>query len=215
MQHHTEKAVWIEFWVMWRRIAGGLTEAQQRKLYDYLKPHLARRVPPDAPQAARASSRASSPRGWTRWCAPPPRWSTWTPGDKAELGQWIAARLKAETRCGGPWAWALGRLGARVPLYGSSHKVVDVEVAEAWLALLLELDLSAGRRRALRGGPARAAHRRPDAGPGPELRARRPRRSRAAKAPDTWVRMVTEVVALEAADEARALGDTLPAGLRL
>ena len=31
--------------------------------------------------------------------------------------------------------------GARVPLYGSSHKVVDVEVAEAWLSLLLELDL--------------------------------------------------------------------------
>ena len=25
-----------------------------------------------------------------------------------------------------------------MPLYGSSHKVVDVEVAEAWLSLLLE-----------------------------------------------------------------------------
>ncbi|HLM46674.1 MAG TPA: hypothetical protein VK458_22580, partial [Myxococcaceae bacterium] len=50
---------------------------------------------------------------------------------------------------------------------------------------------------------------------GPELRARTAQALRAAKASDTWVRMVTEVVALEAADEARALGDTLPAGLRL
>jgi hypothetical protein len=36
-----------------------------------------------------------------------------------------------------------------------------------------------------------------------------------AKAAEGWVRMVTEVVELAAADEARALGDTLPAGLRL
>jgi hypothetical protein len=50
---------------------------------------------------------------------------------------------------------------------------------------------------------------------GPELRAKTAQALRASKAPDTWVRMVTEVVALEAADEARALGDTLPAGLRL
>jgi hypothetical protein len=33
--------------------------------------------------------------------------------------------------------------------------------------------------------------------------------------PAAWQRLVTEVVAMEIADEARALGDTLPAGLRL
>ncbi|MGA9524623.1 MAG: hypothetical protein WBV82_24410, partial [Myxococcaceae bacterium] len=38
---------------------------------------------------------------------------------------------------------------------------------------------------------------------------------RAARSPAPWLRMVSEVVALEAADEARALGDTLPAGLTL
>jgi hypothetical protein len=36
-----------------------------------------------------------------------------------------------------------------------------------------------------------------------------------AGAPETWLRSVREVVALETADEARALGDTLPIGLRL
>jgi hypothetical protein len=33
--------------------------------------------------------------------------------------------------------------------------------------------------------------------------------------PGGWLRLLTEVVALEAADEARALGDTLPIGLRM
>jgi hypothetical protein len=37
----------------------------------------------------------------------------------------------------------------------------------------------------------------------------------AAKASPSWVRMVSEVVVLEAADRARAIGDTLPVGLSL
>jgi hypothetical protein len=36
-----------------------------------------------------------------------------------------------------------------------------------------------------------------------------------AKAPERWVKLVTDVVQLEAEDEARALGDTLPIGLKL
>ena len=34
-------------------------------------------------------------------------------------------------------------------------------------------------------------------------------------APELWLRLVTDVTQLEAADEARALGDTLPPGLKL
>ena len=213
VQHHTEKAVWIEFWVMWRRVAGGLGEARQRKLYDYLKPHLARRVPPDAPQQGKL--KGIQPEGLDEMVRTAASLEHIDAGDKAELGRWVAERLKAENKSGGPWAWALGRLGARVPLYGSSHKVVDVEVAESWLSLLLEMDLkridgaqfAAAQLARLTGDRTRDL--------GPELRSRAADALRASKAPDTWVRMVTEVVALEAADEARALGDTLPAGLRL
>ena len=54
-----------------------------------------------------------------------------SPEEKIQLGEWITERLRAAATPGGPWAWALGRVGARVPLYGSGHKVVDAEVA-AW-----------------------------------------------------------------------------------
>ena len=46
------------------------------------------------------------------------------PADKVLLGKWIAQRMKNPETAAGPWAWALGRLGSRVPLYGSSHKTV-------------------------------------------------------------------------------------------
>jgi hypothetical protein len=90
-----------------------------------------------------------------------------------------------------------------------------VETAEAWLQLLLDLDL-----RRIDGAPFAAAQlarltgdRTRDIDPG--LRARTSQALTEAKASEAWVRMVNEVLALEAADEARALGDTLPAGLRL
>lgn len=213
VQHHTDKAVWTEFWVMWRRIAGGLSEAQQQKLYGYLQPHLARKVPPDAPPPGKL--KGIQPEGLEEMVRTAASLEHLSPDDKSEVGRWIAARLKAEAKSGGPWAWALGRLGARVPLYGSSHKVVDVETAEAWLTLLLDMDL-----KKIDGAPFAAAQLARLTGDrtrdiDPALRERTARALVAAKASDTWVRMVQEVVALEAADEARALGDTLPAGLRL
>ncbi|MBM7117992.1 Hsp70 family protein [Archangium primigenium] len=214
VQHHTEKAVWVEFWVMWRRVSGGLSEAQQRKLHDYLKPHLARRIPLTPPAAA-GKLKGIQPEGLDEMVRTAASLEHLEAADKAELGEWMAARLREENKSGGPWPWALGRLGARVPLYGSGHKVVDVTVAEAWLTLLLELGLSR-----IDGAPFAAAQLARLTGDrmrdlSPELRERTAQALRAAKAADTWVRMVTEVVALEAADEARALGDTLPAGLRL
>jgi hypothetical protein len=48
-----------------------------------------------------------------------------------------------------------------------------------------------------------------------EIRARTLAALQAAQAPADWLRPLTEVVELAAADEARVLGDTLPLGLRL
>jgi hypothetical protein len=213
VQFHTDKAVWIEFWVMWRRIAGGLTEAQQTKLWAYLEPHLVRRVPPGPPPPGKL--KGIQPEGLDEMVRAAASLEHLPASEKAKLGGWVAARLKAEAKSGGPWAWALGRLGARVPLYGSSHKVVDIETAESWLTLLLELDLrridgasfAAAQLARLTGDRTRDID--------PALRARTAQALTGARASEAWVRMVNEVLALEAADEARALGDTLPAGLRL
>jgi hypothetical protein len=45
------------------------------------------------------------------------------------------------------------------------------------------------------------------------LRARALEVLRNSQAPESWQRLLTEVVTMETADQARAFGDTLPAGL--
>ena len=236
---HTEPQVWSEFWILWRRIAGGLSEARQQELWSYLKPHLARRIPPAA--AKKSGATVSDPAGLHTPAPQPGSESNahlpklkgvrlegldemvrvaaslehLEAAEKIELGNWISARLQNPATAAGPWTWALGRLGARVPAYGSGHKTVPPDQAAAWLAALLAAGLhgvdgsafAAVQLCRLTGDRTRDL----DA----EIRARTLAALQAAAAPADWLRPVAEVVQLAAADEARVLGDTLPLGLRL
>ena len=212
--HHAEQPVWNEFWVMWRRLAGGLTDAAQGELWAYLKPHLARRVPTEATKGL-SKPKGVQPEGLDEMVRTAASLEHLDPIAKVELGGWITARLRSRPTAGGPWAWALGRLGAREPICGSVHRTVPTDQAGAWLALLLETGLhcvdgsafAATQLARLTGDRTRDLD--------DDLRARALTALRTADAPERWLRMLTEVVALEAADEAQALGDTLPMGLKL
>ncbi|HLT31681.1 MAG TPA: Hsp70 family protein [Myxococcaceae bacterium] len=210
---HGEKPVWIEYWVMWRRISGGLAPEAQHTLYEWLAPHLERRLVP--PKGKVPKLKGIQPEGLDEMVRAAASFEHLEPFQKLQLGGWIIEWLRTQKPPGGPWAWSLGRLGARVPLYGSGHRVIPVEDAVAWVELLLELGL-----RKLDGAPfavtqltRRTGDRTRDLPE--ELRERVLTELAKVNAPEAWRRMVAEVVELEAADEARALGDTLPAGLRL
>src|SRR5205823_7672201 len=58
---------------------------------------------------------------------------------KAELGDVLLAQLEKK-KVGEHGLWALGRLGARVPLYGPVEGVVSRKVVEKWLDKLLALE---------------------------------------------------------------------------
>lgn len=213
VQFHTEKSVWIEFWVMWRRIAGGLNEAAQSEVWQFLRPHLERRIPPDA--KAGPKLKGIVPEGLDEMVRTVASFEQLSPAVKAEVGGWIAERVRHPATVGGPWAWALGRLGARQPIHGSIHRTVDPQLAEQWVELLTTLGLSKvdGAPFALAQLARRTGDRTRDLDE--EVRAHALDALKTANAPEAWRRMVEEVVTLEAADEARALGDTLPAGLML
>jgi molecular chaperone DnaK (HSP70) len=205
---HKEKPVWIEFWVMWRRIAGGMSEERHLEIWNYLKPHLERRLSPIQPKQ-QPKLKGVQPEGLDEMVRCAAALEHLNADDKMTLGDWTVPRVSTP----GPWAWALGRVGARVPLYGSTHRVVPPEKAGAWLEVLLNAHrlnvegalfamvqlarLSGDRARdlddSLRSSALDALH--------------------AAQAPESWKRLVSEVVTMETADQARALGDTLPAGL--
>ncbi|WP_040546598.1 Hsp70 family protein [Pedosphaera parvula] len=211
---HAAQPVWNEFWIMWRRVAGGLNEAQQLEMWNYLKPHLARSIPPDAPKSL-PKLKGVQPQGLEEMVRTAASLEHLPPAEKVELGNWIASRLKNRAATAGPWAWALGRLGAREPIYGSSHKTVEPAQAAEWLSLLLEIGLSSADGTAfavaqlarLTGDRARDLDE--------SIRARAAEALKAVSAPEPWLRMITEIVIMEAADEARALGDSLPLGLQL
>jgi hypothetical protein len=212
VQFHGEKSVWIEFWILWRRVSGGLSEEDQQTLWSSLKPHLARRVPTISLPSGKP--KGVQPEGLDEMVRTAASLEHLAPLEKAELGEWIAQRLQQSTG-GGPWAWALGRIGARVPVYGSGHKAVAPAQAAAWVRLLVELGLERidGAAFAVAQLARLSGDRTRDLDD--DVRSLAADALKAARAPEAWLRMLTEVVVLEIADEARVLGDTLPAGLQL
>jgi len=206
VQYVTEKANWSEWWILWRRVAGGLDTGQHRQILDRIRPWL-------EPPKGRFPSKPKGPKaeGFDEMVRLLASLERLPAGNKVEAGSWILARLEKER---GSW-WPLGRLGARAPFFGSAHDVVPADVASGWLEALLRLDwkkaegasFAAAQIARRTGDRARDL---PD-----DLREQVAQRLAAAGAPATWVAMVREVGELTTQDEMRVFGDTLPAGLRL
>jgi molecular chaperone DnaK (HSP70) len=202
-----EARIWQQFWIAWRRLAGGLDEAAQTTMRDVLDPLL-----------APAASRLKKPKGWKLEAesdlldlvsslerVPPLR--------KSELGGWILERTWTSRD---PRLWAvLGRLGARVPTYSGLHHVVSAMVAERWLDHLLREKWDT-----LPTAPeaaVRLARVTDDRARDVSERARREveRRLVTIGAKESWIRAVREHVPVEEAERAAFFGEGLPVGLRL
>jgi molecular chaperone DnaK (HSP70) len=222
VQHHRDVQVCAEWWTLWRRVAGGLDGPQQLRLLDDFAFNL------QADEKARRQRPVTLVNGgeddMLRLGASLERIPV---SYKIEIGDWLQGRIapaateekpKSKAVPDGIEArnlWALGRIGARRPFYGSAHDAVPPDTVAGWLDTLLALDWK-------RVEPAAfaAAHlarmtgdRRRDL---PEaLRGEITRRLRAAGAAPSWIAMVREVVELDQADERRVLGEALPPGLKL
>jgi hypothetical protein len=205
---HKEKAVWMEFWIMWRRIAGGLIEERHADMWRFLRPQLEERLAKAQPKK-QPKPKGIQPEGLEEMVRLAAALEHLEPAEKITLGDWIAPRVAVP----GPWAWAIGRVGARVPLYGSGHKTVDPDHAAEWLDLLLDAHSRnvEGALFAIVQLARLTGDRSRDIDDGRRNRALDA--IRRAGAPESWQRLLIEVVTMEAADRARAFGDTLPAGL--
>jgi molecular chaperone DnaK (HSP70) len=207
--HHKEAAAWAAWWILWRRIAAGLGETEHAAIFAAIEPHLR-----PTPKGRVANPGKKAPGlavdEMVRLLGALERLS---PAAKVEAGSWLVERLRAGDAPG--VAWALGRLGARVPLAGAAHQAVPPEVAAEWLELLLGLDLRANpeapfaiaQLARLSGDRARDLDE--------DLRARAAAALEEARAPAEWARGIREVRALGEKDEQRVFGEALPLGLHL
>ncbi len=197
---------WPQFFIAWRRIAGGLTEPMQLALRDAFDPLVA---PKEA--GLKLPKRAIDDGGeaYVMLAAlervPASR--------RVQLGEWLLEKTwtSDDVRL---WT-SIARVGARVPVYASVHHVVPAKHAEAWLERLLRsrwesvvsLQHASVQLARVTGDRARDVSER--------LRADVEKKLVANHAKPEWVQALREVADLSDAERVAILGEGLPIGLTL
>ncbi len=202
----------LAWWIVWRRVAGGLTKGQQEQIFD----RLAQLFLPGAKQKKKwhevKPTKQEAAEMW-RTLAHLERLSQ---SSKIKLGDQLIERLSSKKGAEDPLHfWALGRIGARVPLYGPLNCVVPPQRANQWLEAVLAIDWPDPEKAAF--PMAQLGRRTGDRSRDLDDGLRRKLAARLHEIPggERTALLVEKVVALEAREERVALGDTLPAGLRL
>jgi hypothetical protein len=198
-----------DYWIMWRRVAGGLNASYQNALFSRLRPFL---LPAKGKNLARPPANELAEM-W-RAAASLERLDVKI---KEQLGQTL---LKSLRRSPTPnyGFYSLTRLGARLPIYGPLNSVVHPHVVENWLNAIVSFQpgnesektswgfclVQLARRSGQRALDVDDSH----------------RQSvltvlRGSGAPQRWIHQVEEVTELEADEQSQMFGEDLPIGLRL
>ena len=199
-----------DYWIMWRRVAGGLNGALQQALWARLKLAL---IPPKNKPPAKVHPNELAEM-W-RAAAGLERLDVKT---KELLGDTLVGQLKKLPAVPNYLFWSLTRIGGRVPFYGPLNTVVHPDIAERWLEAALgfrpngEGELlgwafclaQLARRSGLRGVDV-----------GDEVSAGVAKLLRTLRVPAGWPRLAEEVVRDAGDEQARLFGESLPIGLRL
>ena len=193
----------VEWLVLWQRVAAGFTPGHQRELAQRVGGQigLGQKKPPRLnPQVEREA--------W-RLLASLERLDA---GQRAKLGDELMDHLRRDAR-NRSWLWAIGRFGARAPLYGPLSSVVAPAIAERWIDRLLSRPVTPDSAAAvvqiaaMTGDPARDI--------GDDVRARALAALTAASIPAEASTALTAVVMPKPLDLAQAFGESLPEGLIL
>jgi hypothetical protein len=198
-----------DFWIMWRRVAGGLIAPLQQSLFERIRPVL---LPTKGKVVAKPGANELAEM-W-RVAGALERLDV---KHKEALGE---ALLKPLRRSPVPTYgfWSLTRLGARVLLYGPLNAVVHQQVAERWIDSILGFEPGHPSERmawafCLAQLARRSGQRALDIDDSRRQSAVVVLRSQ--QVPEHWVRMVEEVTELEGEAQSQMFGESLPIGLRL
>jgi hypothetical protein len=210
IRHKREEENHREWWILWRRAAGGLGMPRQELLFDRVSRHLLpgqqknRQVPPEA-------ERPGVLQEMWRLAASLERIE---PELKVRLAERLMVSLSPSQTP--PYAfWALARLGARWPISGTVSHVVAREVVERWIGRLVKLLRSHGEKASftLAHLARRTGDRSRDIDEG--LRRDLLGKMQEAEAPDRHRQLIGEVVQLAESERGTLLGDSIPPGLQL
>jgi molecular chaperone DnaK (HSP70) len=208
--HSDDNQQWSEWWTLWRRTAGGLDAEQQQMVFEVIAWYL---QPPGGTDIARPEGPPM--RALDELLRMAASFERIEPADKMQFGRWLLQRLR-QGATPELW-WALGRLGARQPLYASPHHVLPPAIAQDWLLQIADIAPDWARIEAAAFAVAQIARATGDrARDLPEdVRLQIAGQLEAANAAPGWAAMVREVGVLDEADQHRVFGEALPPGLVL
>ncbi len=201
---------WTDWWVFWRRIAGGLSQEQQENILadiaKYLHPGAMKN-----PQSAKAAQEM----GYESMVRLSASLEHLEVEDKVLLATWFLSKAINQNQFEQAHWWAMGRLASRTPLYGSQHNVIPREQAEQWLPKLLEQNWLKEPMIAFAAVMIcrKTGDRLFDISD--DYREQVLTKLKQSKVPESWVSLVEEVKELSESESKRVFGDALPSGLTL
>lgn len=208
--HPKEDRVWSEYWIVCRRVAGGLDASRQFELSKRLLGYL------PVGGSKKPNRRIGSHELAEVWRAIASMEHLAVP-TKVELG----TRLVYETRSK-PIPiylfWSLARIGGRVPLYGPANLVVPPTKVEEWLDTLLWVEISETSLKHERDfAVTQLARMSGDRGRDidPAMRDRVIEHLSKTESPAHWVDAIKEVTQLDRSEQTKLFGDALPVGLTM
>jgi hypothetical protein len=197
---------WQQFFIAWRRMSGGLAESMQTAIRDAFDPVI-------APAEAKLKKLKRTPEAPDELLATLAALERVPVARRTQLGEWIHEKTWGSDD---PRLWgAIGRVGARVPVYASIHHVVPAKIAEAWLTRLLKLKWesvataphAAVQLARVTGDLARDVSE--------KTREEVAKKLVAVNAKEAWIHAVRELVDMGEDERVAILGEGLPIGLRL
>lgn len=201
---------WTDWWVFWRRIAGGLSQEQQETLLA----DIAKYLHPGAMKNPQ-SAKAAQDMGYESMVRLSASLEHLEVEDKVLLASWFLSKAINHNQFEQAHWWALGRLASRTPLYGSQHSVIPREQAEQWLPKLLEQNWLKEPMIAFAAVMIcrKTGDRLFDISD--DYREQVLAKLKQSKVPESWVSLVEEVKELSESESKRVFGDALPSGLTL
>jgi hypothetical protein len=196
-----------DYWIMWRRVSGGLNGALQQALFARLKPVL-------LPAKNKAIPRTTVNELAEMWraAASLERLDTRT---KELLGDMLVSQIHP-SGCPAYLFWSLTRLGARVLLYGPLNAIVHPAIIQRWLRpLLAYTPTNENDRLGWQFCLAQLARRNGVLGVDIDEELREKVLNQLTDCPLAWQEMVRTVVTDDHGEQSRMFGDSLPIGLKL
>lgn len=201
---------WTDWWVFWRRIAGGLSQEQQETILA----DIAKYLHPGAMKNLQ-SAKAAQEMGYESMVRLSASLEHLEVEDKVLLATWFLSKAINQNQFEQAHWWAMGRLASRTPLYGSQHNVIPREQAEQWLPKLLEQNWLKEPMIAFAAVMIcrKTGDRLFDISD--DYREQVLTKLKQSKVPESWVSLVEEVKELSESESKRVFGDALPSGLTL